>query len=129
VRMKVGAAALLRGTSARGSHLGCGQIEIEHPKFGVLFLDVQWVAVMLRPRKPGLSMCVAAAMQRNIQNATTALGMSHRVHPQPLLPVQSFQFVSTCLPSSAEMALKWLCHRHRDNGVRRCRCPPSLWRR
>jgi len=128
VRMKVGAAALLRATSARGSHLGCGQIEIDHPKFGVLFLDFQWVAVMLRLRKPGLSMCVAAAEQRNIQRATTALGMSHRVHPQPLLPVQFFQFVSTCLPSSAEMALQRLCHCHRDSGVRRCPCLPSLLR-
>jgi len=31
------------------------------PEFGALFLDFQWVAVMLRPRKPGLSMCVAGS--------------------------------------------------------------------
>ena len=127
--MKLGAAALLRASFARGSHLGCGQIEIEHPEFGVLFLDFQWVAVMLRPRKRGLSMCVTAAMQRNIQCATTSMGMSHRVHPQPLLPVRSFHFVSTCLPASAESALQRLCHRHRDKGVRRCSCPPPLLRR
>ena len=69
--MKFGAAALLKASSARGSHLGGGQIEIDHQILARCFWTFNGSLSCCDPeRQPGLSMCVAGsnAMETSIPN-------------------------------------------------------------